>query len=169
MSDEDDIDETHEAPLPLRWTRFVDAFAGESNGNATRACRMAGYHGDENTLASRASRLLRNPRIRGAIEARINGDHLAASRLERIRFLSAVMRGQLTEKKYVGRDKDDKPIYEDCEPTLRERLAAEEALSKRSGEQVHKIAQTNSQGEDIRSLSLEQLLAMAGGDSRFVA
>ncbi len=48
---------------------FIDAyFALRFNG--TEAARQAGYSGDENTLAATASRMLRNNKIRSAIDKR---------------------------------------------------------------------------------------------------
>ena len=40
------------------------------NGNATEACRKAGYKGNENTLNQMANKLVRNGKIKTAIEKR---------------------------------------------------------------------------------------------------
>ncbi len=47
--------------LTPRQIRFVQLYV--QSGNATKAAQQAGYHGDENSLASMASRLLRNVKI----------------------------------------------------------------------------------------------------------
>lgn len=146
MTDEQDIDEAPELEhLPERMRRFVDAYMGEANGNGTRAARIAGYAGDDNTLAVQASALLRNPKVKRAREARLENDALVAGRMERVRWLTKVMRGEIDA------------------PNLRERLAAQEALSKLAGEQVTKVAQTNAAGEDVQNMSDAQLLVLAGG------
>lgn len=53
----------------LRQQKFIKAFAG----NATEACRKAGYWGDDATLATQGWRLLRNAEVRAAIDAREEG------------------------------------------------------------------------------------------------
>ncbi len=167
MSDEADFDdEAPPEPLTLKQRRFVDSFMGEGNGNATKACRQAGFAGDENTLASHASRLLRNPRVRAAIEARINGDHLVAGRIERTRWLTKVMRGEEKEPRVIGRDGQGQPIVKDCAPPMRERLAAQDALAKLSGDLVAKHQVSGPGGGpieimDMSKLSIAELLELA--------
>lgn len=142
MTDEQDIDEPAEM-LPERWRRFVDAYMGEAKGNGTRAAELAGYPGDAPTLGVQACRLLKNARVRRAIELRLEGDPLVASRVERTRWLTSVLRGEIDA------------------PNLRERLAAQEALSKLAGEQVTKVAQTNAAGEDMEGKPTAELFVLA--------
>jgi hypothetical protein len=53
-------------------SRFVDCWI-ETRFNGTRAAKLAGYAGDNNTLATQASRLLRMPKIQAAIAAKLEG------------------------------------------------------------------------------------------------
>ena len=52
--------------LTTKQQRFVDFY----DGNATEACRKAGYKGNENTLNQMANKLVRNGKIKTAIEKR---------------------------------------------------------------------------------------------------
>jgi hypothetical protein len=136
--------------LTERQRKFVDAYMGEANGNGTKAARLAGYAGDDNTLAVAAYDLLRTPKIRSALDARLEGDPLIAGRLERTRFLTSVVR------------------VEPCAPALKDRLAALEMLSKLAGEQVNKVALSKGDGSDLDlskapTAELFALMGMAGG------
>lgn len=55
--------------LSLKQEKFVAAYVGVANGNATEAARLAGYKGTAVTLASVASENLRKPYIAEAIAA----------------------------------------------------------------------------------------------------
>jgi phage terminase small subunit len=145
---------------------FCELFAGDCAGNGTASCRKAGYAGDARTLAVTAYRLLRKPKIRAVLTAFQEMDERVANRVERLRFLTRVMRGEEKEPRVVGRDDDGAPIVEQTEPILRDRLVAQEALSKLAGEQVTKLAATNAQGEDVKSLGLEMLFTLAGLSGR---
>lgn len=57
---------TTERPLNARQLRFVEVY----DGNATRAARIAGYTGTDDTLAKTGYDLLRVPRISLAIQNR---------------------------------------------------------------------------------------------------
>ncbi len=52
--------------LTPRQIRFVQLYV--QSGNATKAARQAGYHGDDNSLAAVASRMLRNAKIAAFVE-----------------------------------------------------------------------------------------------------
>lgn len=58
----------HPKPLSARAQRFADLYTGPGAG--VWAAREAGYGGDDRTLAVTASKLLRDERVRAAIEAR---------------------------------------------------------------------------------------------------
>ena len=93
---------------------------GEAEGNATRAAELAGYQGDENTLASIGSENLKKPKIRGAIRDRVSTDPLVADRRERQAFWTAVMRG------------------EKGDPSTKDRLTAAKMLGKSQGDFVER-------------------------------
>jgi phage terminase small subunit len=65
--------------LTAKQDRFVDFFLQKWNG--TEAARLAGYSGGENALAAAASRLLRNVKVRNAIERRAEAHGLAKPEL----------------------------------------------------------------------------------------
>lgn len=54
--------------LTLKQRKFCMAFAGEANGNATEAARIAGYKGNEVTLGAVAYENLNKPQIAAFIE-----------------------------------------------------------------------------------------------------
>jgi len=58
-----------ETTLTFLQESFVRAYLGAANGNATLACRMAGYKGADCTLGRRGYELIRNSKIRQAIDA----------------------------------------------------------------------------------------------------
>lgn len=55
--------------LTERQRRFVEAYVGKAEGNATEAARLAGYSGDDAQLAVRGSEAVRNRNVAEAIEA----------------------------------------------------------------------------------------------------
>lgn len=56
--------------LTLKQQAFIDAYMGESRGNATDAARRAGYKGSDAVLASVGAENLRKPQIEAAITKR---------------------------------------------------------------------------------------------------
>lgn len=56
--------------LTLKERRFLDAYLGSCNGNATAACRAAGYAGSDKVLGVQGVRLLRKARIAEAVAKR---------------------------------------------------------------------------------------------------
>ena len=81
-------------PLTAKQQRFVAAY----DGNATAACRDAGYAGSDNALAVMGRKLLTNGKVAAAIAAREakRTDARIATREERQAFWSAVLRGEYT-------------------------------------------------------------------------
>lgn len=60
--------QTTEEKLTPKEQLFVAHYLGEARGNGTKAMRLAGYKGDDNTLAVGASQNLRKPKIAAAID-----------------------------------------------------------------------------------------------------
>lgn len=73
--------------------RFINFYLELWNG--TEAASKAGYEGDRDTLAVTASRLLRNAKVRGAIEKRLESEAMGAN--EVLRRLSEHARGNLAD------------------------------------------------------------------------
>lgn len=68
-----------EKKLTDRQKLFADYYVGEGNLNATRSARLAGYRGDENSLAAAGSRLLRNVKVREYIDGQLKDLSLSES------------------------------------------------------------------------------------------
>jgi phage terminase small subunit len=79
--------------LTEKQRRFVEAYMGAAAGNATEAARLAGYSGGPVTLASVGKENLRKPPVLKAINERRSSRPDIATREERQRFWSDVMRG----------------------------------------------------------------------------
>ena len=105
--------------LTEKQRKFVEAYMGQANGNATEAARLAGYSGSETALGVTGHENLRKPKIASAIKKRQNGDPLIASREDRQRFWTEVM---------------DDPTQD-----MRDRLRASEILGKSSGDFIERI------------------------------
>lgn len=81
--------------LTGRQQKFVLAWCGAANCNGVKAARLAGYTGNNATLAACASALLANPKIRGAINERF--DDLAAPANEVIARLTTISRASIDD------------------------------------------------------------------------
>lgn len=108
------------ARLTEKQRKFVEAYMGDAEGNATEAARLAGYSGDEDALAVRGAENVRKRKIREAIRERQQKDPLVASRKERQSFWTAVMRG------------------EEGDPDTKDRLTAAKMLGKSQGDFVER-------------------------------
>jgi phage terminase small subunit len=62
--------------LTAKQRLFVESYLQNSNG--TEAARLAGYSGNDDALAVRASRLLKNPKIHELISQRVEKEIIAA-------------------------------------------------------------------------------------------
>lgn len=100
--------------LSVREERFVDAYLA-NGGNGTRAGITAGY--TAKSAGVRACQLLKREKIRAALQSRMANDELVATRNERQRFWTAVMRRE------IGLAEGTTP------PDLKDRLAASKLLA----------------------------------------
>ena len=73
--------------------RFVECYMGEAEGVAVRACEMAGYTGNKQTLYAQGSQNIRHPMICQAIQLIREADPRIATRNERQRWWTKVMEG----------------------------------------------------------------------------
>lgn len=87
--------------LTEKQRRFVEAYVGEAQGNATKAARLAGYSGDDRTLAVKGAEAVRNGKVARAIEdaRKATTSTAVATREERQAFLSKMMRDEEIEPK----------------------------------------------------------------------
>lgn len=118
--------------LTAKQKAFVEAYAG----NATEAARLAGYAGNDATLAQVGSENLRKPEVAAAIAARQAPAQAAriASREQRQAFWTAVMT--------------------DVDAPLSDRLRASELLGKSEADFLTKV-------EVKGKVTLEELLTEA--------
>ena len=116
--------------------RFIDAYMGEAAGNATEACRLAGYEGNDNVLGVQGYDNLRNPKIAKEIERLVQESPLIASRTDRQRFWTEVMSSS------------------ECE--MKDRLRASEILGKSQGDFIDRVEVKN-YNYDLSNLTDEEI------------
>jgi phage terminase small subunit len=87
--------------LTEKQRRFVEAYAGPAKGNATEAARLAGYRGNDVTLAAVGSENLRKPPIAAALaELAARTRKSAIADVEECKsILSTIARNDLAEDK----------------------------------------------------------------------
>lgn len=115
--------------LSVQRRAFVDAYGGPANGNGAEAARIAGYSGNERTLASTASRLLTIDDIQEALADVAKGNPAIADKEEAQAFWTSVFRGE--EMNTVIDAETGIPI--DRPPDMKDRLKASEMLVKSQG------------------------------------
>ena len=81
---------TDDAKLTLKQQLFVEAYLGAAKGNATEAARLAGYKGNDQTLASVGAENLKKPQIASRVRARVDAVGMTAD--EVLNELAAVAR-----------------------------------------------------------------------------
>lgn len=113
---------------------FVEAYAGQAQGNATESARLAGYAGDDNALSVRGCRLLQNPKVLEKLAIIAREDPLVLSRVERRRFLSC--------------------IIQDESHSISDRLRALDLLAKASGDYIQRVELSGKDGGAIKTQSL---------------
>ena len=117
--------------LTEKQRRFVEAYLGEANGNATEAARLAGYSGTDDSLAVSASQLLRNTKVEAAIKERTDNDPLVLSRQQRLEYLTKLITNQ--EYEYTT-NKDGEIITRPA--ATRDKLKALDILNKMGGDYI---------------------------------
>ena len=137
--------------LNERQRRFVEAYLGAANGNGTEAASIAGYGGDRKSLAVISAQNLKKPLIRAAIENRTKDDGTVATREERQRFLTQIMR---TEHRKLG-----------------ERLKAVELLGRMHGDFIEKHTIDMTVGRKQQKEEIDHFLTQLKGrsDARILA
>ena len=144
--------------------RFVEAYMGEAHGVGSRAVKLISPDVTEGSARTMAYELLRRPHVRKALRDRIEADPLVASRLERLHFLTRIVRGEEKEKR-VRVGKEGRRHVVDVPASLSARMAACEALSKAAGEHLP-VLPGDEEGKAAALLSMEQLFALMQGGTR---
>lgn len=89
--------------LTLQELRFVEAYMGAAEGNATRAAELAGYkHSSRDQLHDIARRLVKKPHVKAALEKRADADPLVMTRQDLQVWWSQVVRGEPFEQLVEG-------------------------------------------------------------------
>jgi hypothetical protein len=133
-------DESHDEQLSVFEFRVVEAYMGEAGGVGARAVMMAGGTLNPRSAASTACEVLKRPHVQRALRERMENDPLVAGRLERLRFYTSVLRGQVNEVRtvLVRRGKGGEQLIESvtAPPSVADRMAAAAALAKAAGEHL---------------------------------
>lgn len=125
---------------------FVDAYTG----NGVEAARAAGYRGDEATLATSASRLLRHAEVAAAIERR-------NAVVERTRQETQATAGRILSR--AERQAFWSATVLDVGAELKDRLKASELLGKSEADFVERLQHEG-------KLTLEQLVLASQGQGK---
>lgn len=123
-------------PLSEQQRKFVEYYMGEAKGVGVVAAELAGYRGNRKALTTRAMRLLRSPHIRAAIDARAAASPEVATREDRQRFWSAVMRGDPMPQMTPEGITVERPA------SVRDRLLAAKLLGQTQGDFVERRENT---------------------------
>ena len=124
--------------LTEKQRRFVEAYVGAACGNATEAARLAGYSGDDVSLAALASENLRKPIIAEAIKA-------ASKPIRKAAIMDQVERQELLTQ-----------IAKSAEEETRDRLRSVELLGKMQGDFIERSVVEVKAADAMRS-QLERL------------
>lgn len=117
--------------LTAKQRLFADEYI--KSGNATQSYIKAGYSvKNENVAGVESKRLLRNPKIKSYIDAKMAEieSHKIADAKEVLQFYTRVLRKDETEPEKVMRPDGSEEIV-DREPSLKDRLSAAKELMKR--------------------------------------
>ena len=117
--------------LTAKQRLFADEYI--KSGNATQSYIKAGYSvKNENVAGVESKRLLRNPKIKSYIDAKMAEieSHKIADAKEVLEFYTRVLRKEETEPEKLM-DEDGSEHFYDREPSLKDRLVAAKELMKR--------------------------------------
>ena len=140
--------------LSVKERKFVEAYAGDADGNGTKAAELAGYTGSYAVLAQRAHTLLKKSEVNEALAFLLEHDPLVAGRVERLRFYTKVMRGEVTETRATS----EGDTYEFS--GVAQRLRACEKLSDIAGDFREKPREKDD--ELPTDLTVDELFELAG-------
>lgn len=142
--------------LSLYEQQFVDAYMGDAHGVGSVAIQLIG-DANSRSAASIACELMKRPHVRKALRARMENDPLIAGRLERLRFLTRVMRGQENEMRPVRVGKRGTFAVKPVPPSMKDRMDAAEKLARAAGEHLPAI-----EGDDAAETTKMALAKIAG-------
>ncbi|MAE68345.1 hypothetical protein CL635_00860 [bacterium] len=129
--------------LTLKQQRFINEYLRNS-GNGTAAARVAGYNGSDDYLAVQASRLIRNDKVKDALEGATED-------------ISALRERLVGEVRHMALTKTTEPLSNN------QKLKALDMLSKISGlyeDETRPRMQINLQQINVKEASEPELLEM---------
>lgn len=143
--------------------RFVEAYMGDAHGIGAHAMLLVSPDLTDGSAASQACKLLKRPQVRKALRDRVESDPLVASRLERLRLLTRIARGEELEERPVRTGKRGTFALKKCPPTLRDRMEACAALSKAAGEHLPEQADDAAAklAALLSSMTVQQIFSLA--------
>jgi phage terminase small subunit len=145
--------------LTPKQRRWAEAYAGEAAGNGTKAAQIAGYSGTREQFAVIAYNNVRNPKIRAVLDAWTESDSLVCGRVERLRILAAIARGDAYDEKLDGQGN-----RVELRVATKDRLAAIKALAEAAGEHIQR---TNVEVTGLpEGATIAQLLELAAAGKR---
>jgi len=148
------------ARLTRKQIKFVEAFMGEAEGDATAAARLAGYNATGSVLRNIGCENLQKPNIAAAIAERVAEDDggLIMTRKDRQVLWSRIARGEVLD--------GDRPAK------MGDRLKASEILGKSQGDFIDRVEHSGPNGGPIatlpertpeeRNARIKELTAMLG-------
>lgn len=164
MAQADDDKEVMELldKLTPKQRRWAEAYVGEACGNGAKAARIAGYTGTMEQMAVVGWRNARNESIRAVLDAWTESDPLVTGRIERLRLLAAIARGDAYDERL-----DNQGGRVEIRVATRDRLAALKALAEASGEYIQRHEHKLESGLESLGMSdlkreLEELLKGGG-------
>ena len=139
--------------------QFVEAYMGDAHGVGAHAVLRISPDVTDASAASIACKILKRPHVRKALRDRMESDPLVAGRLERLRLLTRIARGEEMEQRRQG--KRNQLVKHP--PSLATRMEACAALAKAAGEHL-----PDNQADDasaklaalLGSLNVQQLFAL---------
>lgn len=142
--------------LTFKERKFVEAYCGEACGNARKAAELAGYIGEGLYLAQTGYQTSKRRSVQRAIRAMVEMDPLIPTRIERLRLLGEIARGEST---YDALDRNGDVVKLQVPP--RDRLAALKFLSQLAGD----CRTASEKAEDVElpaDLTVDELFDLAG-------
>lgn len=163
--------------LSVKQQKFVDAYTGECEGNATASYIKAGYKHNSQTASSLGCALLKKPSVAHAIyeATKETRGKAIATREDRQHLLTLIMLGDTASipnapgKQVVDKETGEVVVYPAPIP-YKERLRAMEILARMQGDFIDVLISQTTQVlsvnqtlvADLQDMSLEELRAIRG-------
>lgn len=157
--------------------RFVEAYLGEAHARGPDAVRIVSPNVKHGSARSQAHDLLKREHIRKAIRARTENDEFVAGRVERLRLLTRIARGEEIEVRHIVVHKErnrqtgtmtTRVERVETPPMLSARIEAMRDLAKAAGEHLPSVGEDDATTRLMALLSgatIPQLMALLSAES----